>query len=111
MERKGKRKAHREKKRLERWTELGKEMDRDTDRKIETVKDKADVKKNRIMKRRGLKDGEKGKRERERERERELCVLSLRRRLPPLLCLLDAVRKQAPFSIPSSLSPSNSSSI
>jgi hypothetical protein len=91
MERKGKRKANREKKRLERWTELGKEMDRDTDRKIETVKDKADVKKNRIMKRRGLKDGEKGKREeREREREREsfvffLCVVVF---LPFFVCLM-----------------------
>jgi hypothetical protein len=83
MERKGKGKGHREKKRLERWTELGKEMDRDTDRKIETVKDKGDVKRNRIMKRRGLKDGEKGKRER--ERERELCVLRLRSSSSPSL--------------------------
>jgi hypothetical protein len=97
MERKGKRKANREKKRLERWTELGKEIDRDTDRKIETVKDKADVKKNRIMKRRGLKDGEKGKRE---EREREsfvffLCVVVF---LPFFVCLMLCGSKHRPPS-------------
>jgi hypothetical protein len=104
MERKGKRKGHREKKRLARWTELGKGMDRETNIKIETVKDKGDVKKNRIMKRGGLKDGEKGKRET--ERETELCGSS-----SPSLSTRCCAEANTVLHIPSSLFPSNSSSI